>query len=80
MLRLRGDDRLGPLLEAEGSERWIYEGKGKPVTMPYWRLPESALDDPEVAVEWARKALIPAENAAADKRAQKARKAAKRGG
>ncbi|MEM9370661.1 MAG: TfoX/Sxy family protein [Pseudomonadota bacterium] len=77
---LRGDDDLGPLFEAQGCERWIYAGKGKPVSMPYWRLPESALDDPDDAVAWARKALIPAEAAVSEKRAQKARKAAKRGG
>ena len=44
-------------LEAEGSSPFVYEGKGKPVTMSYWRLPESALDDPEEAVTWARRAL-----------------------
>ena len=44
-------------LEAMGSSPFVYEGKGKPVRMSYWRLPESALDDPDEAVALARKAL-----------------------
>lgn len=44
-------------LAAKGSTPFVYEGKGKPVTMSYWRLPESALDDPEEAVALARHAL-----------------------
>lgn len=75
---LRGDDELGPDLEAEGSERWHYQRPGgKPVAMPYWRLPDSALDDPDEAANWARRALVPAKRAAAEKRARKARKAAR---
>ena len=80
LIYLRGDDDLGPALEAEGSERWVYHGKGKPVSMPYWRLPESAMDDPDEALDWARRALVPAEKAAAGKRAAKARKAARKAG
>jgi DNA transformation protein len=41
------------------------------------RLPDSALDDPGEALDWARRSLVPAELAAAEKRAAKARKAAK---
>jgi DNA transformation protein len=77
LIYMRGDDELGPDYEAEGCEQWVYEGKGKPVAMPYWRLPESALDDPDEAVDWARRSLIPAETAAAEKRAAKTRTAAK---
>ena len=46
-------------LEAEGAERWTYEGKKKagPVAMPYWSLPDSAIDDPDAALEWARWSL-----------------------
>jgi DNA transformation protein len=35
--------------------------------MGYWRLPESALDDPEEAVMWGRKALAVARAKAAAK-------------
>ena len=78
---MRGDADLGPAYEAEGSEQWIYDGnnpKRGPVAMPYWRLPDSAQDDPDEAVEWARRSLVPAEAAAAEKRAAKARKAARK--
>ena len=44
-------------LEAMGSSPFVYEGKGKPETMSYWRMPESALDDPAEAVALARRAL-----------------------
>jgi DNA transformation protein len=30
---------------------------GEKVEMGYWRLPEAALDDPELAAQWGRKAL-----------------------
>ncbi|MEL7469373.1 MAG: TfoX/Sxy family protein [Pseudomonadota bacterium] len=76
---MRGDDDLGPEFEAAGSEQWIYENKTRgPVSMPYWTLPDAAMDDPEEAVTWARKSLVPAEQAAAKKRAAKARKAARK--
>jgi len=44
-------------LEAMGSSPFVYDGKDKPVAMSYWRLPESALDDPDEAVALARRAL-----------------------
>lgn len=81
-IMMRGDADLGPEYEAAGSEQWIYDGQNPrrgPVAMPYWRLPDSAQDDPEEAVAWARRSLIPAEKAAAEKAAAKARKAARQG-
>jgi len=45
-------------LEAEGCARWTYQRAGKkPVSMPYWTMPEAALDEPELACDWARRAL-----------------------
>jgi DNA transformation protein len=35
--------------------------------MSYWRLPEAALDDPELASEWAKKALAAARSKATAK-------------
>ena len=57
-LRLKGDDRLAPELEAAGGRRWTYthDRHGKQVAMPYWSAPESALDDPDEMAAWARKA------------------------
>ncbi|MBU2982573.1 TfoX/Sxy family protein [Lentibacter algarum] len=58
-LYLKGADGYGEELEALGSTRWSYQKKdsGKEVKMPYWTLPESALDDPEEACTLARAAL-----------------------
>lgn len=46
-------------LDAMGLTRWTYqrENAAKPTAMPYWKLPESALDDPEEACDLARRAL-----------------------
>ncbi len=64
------EDRLylkaaGPLAEAlaaEGSAQFLYErSSGKPARMGYWTLPDSALDDPEEACAWARRALAAAD-------------------
>lgn len=76
---MRGDDALGPDFEDAGAERWVYssERRGQ-VAMPYWRLPDSAQDDPDEAAEWARRSLAPAREAAAKKAAAKARKAARK--
>ncbi len=50
-------------LDAEGSTPFVYEAKGKSSKMSYWRLPESALDDPDEALEFARRALACAHEA-----------------
>lgn len=45
-------------IEALGSTRWTYQRDGKkPVSMPYWTLPDACLDDPEHAQSLAREAL-----------------------
>jgi DNA transformation protein len=55
---LKGGDGFGAELEAAGGEHWTYTRKdGKQSSMPYWTLPEAALDDPELACDWARRAL-----------------------
>jgi DNA transformation protein and related proteins len=73
---MRGDEALGADYAAAGSKQWVYARSGRgAVAMPYWSLPESALDDPDEAAAWARRSLIPAERAAAAKRAAKERKA-----
>ena len=77
---MRGDETLGPKFEEAGSVQWIYSHTSRgDVAMPYWSLPETALDDPEEAVAWARKSLIPAQEAAEKKRLAKERKAARKG-
>ncbi|MEM7422366.1 MAG: TfoX/Sxy family protein [Pseudomonadota bacterium] len=80
-IMMRGDDALGPDYEAAGSEQWVYEHRTRGATaMPYWSLPESALDDPDEAAEWARRSLVPARESAAKKNAAKDRKKARERG
>ena len=75
---MRADEALGADYAAAGSEQWVYDGGRRgPVAMPYWRLPEAAADDPDEAAAWARRSLVPAARAAAEKRAAKDRKTAR---
>ena len=57
-IMLKADAVSAPDFAAAGSSQWVYEGhvrKGR-VAMPYWSIPDSALDDPEEMAHWARKA------------------------
>lgn len=56
-LLLKTDAISAPEFAAAGCHQWVYDGKGKSVAMPYWSVPESAMDDPEEMAQWARKAL-----------------------
>lgn len=51
---IKVDDETAPLFSAAGSSSFVYDGKTKPLQMPYWRLPLEAMDDPEALVKWAR--------------------------
>lgn len=46
-------------LDDMGLTRWTYQRDNapKPTAMPYWKLPDSALDDPQEACDLARRAL-----------------------
>ncbi|WP_435205420.1 TfoX/Sxy family protein [Tateyamaria sp. 1078] len=55
---LKGQGAMQDQFEAMGFDRWDYVRKdGSPTNMPYWYLPESALDDAEEATALARAAL-----------------------
>jgi len=57
-IHLKGAAAFGRDLEAAGGRRWTYSRDGgKQTAMPYWTLPEAALDDPDLACDWARRAL-----------------------
>jgi DNA transformation protein len=67
------DDALKAELSALGSTPFIWVPEsgpraGEPVEMGYWRLPPSALDDPEEAAAWGRTALAVAQAKAAKKK------------
>ncbi len=55
---LKADEVNAPLLEDAGSRQFTYPTKdGAVMAMAYWALPESALDDPDEAADWARKSI-----------------------
>lgn len=57
-LWLRVDEHNQPAMEAEGSVQFTYPGKdGAVMTLGYWSLPDSAADDRDEAVRWARRAI-----------------------
>ncbi len=65
-LLLKADAESAPLFDEAGSTQWAYEGRaGKKVLMPYWSIPDGALDDPEEMTRWARAAFEASVRAAA---------------
>jgi DNA transformation protein and related proteins len=54
---LKADAASAPQFAAEGARQWRYDGKDKPVFMPYWTIPEDAFDDPDLMAKWVRLAL-----------------------
>jgi DNA transformation protein len=56
-LYLKVDAQTRPQFEAEGSRPFVYEGKGKPVSMSYYTVPDHCLDDPSQMLPFARLAF-----------------------
>ena len=71
---LKGDEGNIPALQGAGSRQFTYPGKdGVAMTLGYWSLPDSATDDPDEAVEWARGAIDVALRKAAVKKPKKSK-------
>jgi DNA transformation protein len=75
-LHLKVDEALKAELRKEGSGPFVWAPTngpraGEKLDLGYWRMPEDALDDPELACAWARKALAVAHAKAAAKRSKK---------
>lgn len=68
-LYLKVDERSRARFEAAGCEPFVYDGKGKPVTMSYFTAPEEAIESPALMQPWARLALDAAVRARAAKKA-----------
>jgi DNA transformation protein and related proteins len=71
-IHIKVDDALKAELRAEGCGPFVWEPQsgpraGEKVDLGYWRLPDSALDDPDEAAVWGRKALAVAKAKAASK-------------
>src|SRR5262245_40830505 len=56
-LRLKADDQLAREFAAAGCTQWTYTGSrhGKLVSMPYWTVPDGAMDEPDEMSVWAKK-------------------------
>lgn len=71
---LKADAQSAPEFREAGSRQWVYEGKGKPVLMPYWSIPDAALDDPAELADWARKADAASRRAEMSKKVRPSRR------
>lgn len=75
---MKADATTAPVFYDSGAEPfWYMRGNKRQEIQSLLSLPESALDDPDEALYWARLALPPARVAAAEKRRQKARRNAR---
>ncbi|MBA4806291.1 TfoX/Sxy family protein [Brevundimonas sp.] len=55
---LKADEALAEAFAGVGSRQFQYPTKdGRMMSMGYWSLPETALDDPDEAVAWARRSV-----------------------
>jgi DNA transformation protein len=49
---LKADEESAGIFAEAGASQWVYTGKNKPVRMPYWSVPDEALDDPDLMKKW----------------------------
>ena len=51
---LKADSVSAPNFEAAGARQWVYDGQKnrRPTAMPYWSIPERALDDADELALW----------------------------
>ena len=54
---LKADAAMAAEMEAEGSRQFSMDSKTGRRTLPYWSMPEAALDDPDEAVRWAQRSV-----------------------
>ena len=59
-LYLKVDAQSQPAFAAAGCEPFVYDAKGKPMTMSYWTAPPEAMESPALMQPWARQALAAA--------------------
>ena len=54
-LYLKVDEESRTDFEAAGLAPFVYEAKGRRVSLSYYRAPDAMLDEPDVAREWAER-------------------------
>jgi DNA transformation protein len=73
---LKADDALKAELAAQGCGPFVWTPqsgprKGEKLDLGYWRLPDSAMDDPDEAARWGAKALAVAKAKAKPKKGKR---------
>lgn len=71
VLYLKADTESASHFAARGLEPFIYERRGKAVTMSYYQAPDEVMDDPEQAALWAKRAFEAALRSQTAKRGRK---------
>jgi len=66
-LYLKVNAQSQPAFSAAGCEPFVYDNKGKRMTMSYWTVPADAMESPALMQPWARQALAAALRARAAK-------------
>ena len=66
-LYLKVDAQSQPAFAAAGCEPFVYDNKGKRMTMSYWTVPTDAMESAALMQPWARQALAAALRARAAK-------------
>ena len=59
-LYLKVDAQTQPTFQAASCEPFVYDAKGKPITMSYWTVPAEAMESPHLMEPWARQAIAAA--------------------
>ncbi|GAB5376141.1 MAG: TfoX/Sxy family protein [Acuticoccus sp.] len=72
-LFLKTDAGTVPAFQEAGSTPFVYDGGKSPVTMPYWRLPAEAFDNPDILARFTHLALEVAARAGPPKPRRKRR-------
>ncbi len=75
-LYLKTDDQTRQAFADAGGHPFVYDGKGKPITMRYWTPPDEAMDAPDAMRPWAQRALDAALRSAVAKTSPPKKKAA----
>ncbi len=78
-LYFKVDDGNRGDFERAGMEPFTYQGKTKPVEMPYWRAPPGSMESPETLLPWAEIALEAARRVKAEKKQKGAGRRQRRG-
>jgi DNA transformation protein len=74
-LYLKADATTRERFAAAGCEPFVYDAKGKSVTLGYWTVPAEAMESPQLMQPWARLAIEAALRARAAKPSAAPRKA-----